>query len=160
MPKPRVYVETTIPNSYFDQRTGASAVACRTWTREWWDAAASRYELMTGAPVLAELLAGIRSPRVDLRVRLIGKLPLLIPDAAVEQTVRVYIDHKLMPAKPQGDAEHLALASHHQCDFMVTWNCKHLANPNKARHVQRINATLGLHVPVIVTPRDLLGSMG
>lgn len=160
MSKPRVYVETTIPNFYFDRRTGAAAVERRDWTREWWNGAASRYELMTGAPVLSELLAGIRTPRVDLRVRMVGNLPLLIPDAAVEETVRTYIHNKLMPARPSQDAEHLALASHHDCDFIVTWNCRHLANPNKARHLQRINSMLGLHIPAIVTPRDLLRSAG
>ncbi len=157
MPRPRVYVETTIPNFYYDRRTGPAAAARRNWTREWWHGAAERYELMTGAPVLSELLSGIRTRRGGMRVRLVGDLPLLIPDPAVDQTVLTYVRHKLMPAKPLEDAMHLALASHHECDFLVTWNCKHLANSNKARHVRRINVMLGLHVPAIVTPQDLLG---
>jgi predicted nucleic acid-binding protein len=155
MPKPRVYVETTIPNFYYDRRKDPAMVSRRLWTREWWSTAAIKYELVTGAPVLGELLAGITS-RVALRLGLVSGLPLLVPDAAVEDTVLVYLRHKLMPAKPVEDALHLALASHHGCDLIVTWNCRHLANPNKAKHIERINATLGLHVPSIVTPRDLL----
>lgn len=155
MPKPRVYIETTIPNFYYDRRRDAAVVSRRAWTREWWSAAATEYEMVTGAPVLGELLAGITS-RVAPRVALVGALPLLVPDAAVENTVLVYLRHKLMPAKPVEDALHLALASHDGCDFIVTWNCKHLANPNKAKHVERINTMLGLYVPSIVTPRDLL----
>jgi hypothetical protein len=63
-----------------------------------------------------------------------------------------------MPSKPtSGDATHLALASYHGCDFLLTWNCRHIANPNKAAHILRINTRLGLHVPRLVTPLDLLG---
>jgi predicted nucleic acid-binding protein len=155
MPKPRVYVETTIPNFYYDRRTDPAVVSRRQWTREWWLGAASDYELVTGAPVLGELLAGITS-RVALRIGLLSGLPLLIPNMAVDETVSVYLRNKLMPAKPVEDALHLALASHEACDFIVTWNCKHLANPNKAMHIERINSRLGLHVPAIVTPQDLL----
>jgi predicted nucleic acid-binding protein len=155
MPKPRVYVETTIPNFYYDRRTDPEIVERRHWTHMWWRSAADDYELITGAPVLAELLAGI-TPRVDPRVRLVSAFTVLIPDAAVDETVSVYLRHKLMPAKPRADAEHLALASHNHCDFLVTWDCRHLANPNKARHVARINTMLGLPVPVITTPLDLL----
>lgn len=155
MPKPRVYVETTIPNFYYDRRTDPAIVDRRIWTREWWSVAERDYELVTGAPTIAELLAGI-TPRVDPRIRLVSVFPVLIPDAAVDETVEVYLRHKLMPARPSADAEHLALASHNACDFIVTWNCKHLANPNKARHVARINRMLRLHVPTIATPWDLL----
>ncbi|HEX5872615.1 MAG TPA: hypothetical protein VFY65_19430 [Longimicrobium sp.] len=156
MPKPRVYVETTIPNFYYDRRTDPAVVSRRAWTREWWSTAAAEYEMVTGAPVLAELLAGISS-RVSPRIRLLSGLPFLVPDIAVDETVGFYVRHKLMPARPIEDAQHLALASHDGCDFIVTWDCKHLANPNKARHLERINTRLGLHVPAIVTPRDLLG---
>jgi predicted nucleic acid-binding protein len=156
MPKPKVYVETTIPNFYYDRRTTAAVVERRAWTREWWSTAAIEYELVTGAPVLAELFAGITS-RASPRIRLLSGLPFLVPDSAVDETVAFYLRHKLMPVRPLGDAQHLALASHYGCDFIVTWDCRHLANPNKARHVERINTRLGLHVPGIVTPRDLLG---
>jgi hypothetical protein len=62
-----------------------------------------------------------------------------------------------MPADPTGDALHLALASHHKCDFLLTWNCLHLANANKFGHIRRINTMLGLFTPTIVTPLELLG---
>jgi predicted nucleic acid-binding protein len=154
--KPRVYVETTIPNAYYERRIDPALADRRRLTRDWWETASDEYDLVTGAPVLEELLAG-STPRVNHRLRLVGALPFLIPDSAVDETVRVYLRHKLMPAKPSADAEHLALASHHRCDFIVSWNCKHLANPNKARHVRQINTMLGLYVPAIVTPQDLLG---
>lgn len=61
-----------------------------------------------------------------------------------------------MPANPAGDALHLAVASVQRCDFLVTWNCRHLANANKFGHIRRVNTLLGLYVPTLVTPLELL----
>ncbi|HEU0302290.1 MAG TPA: PIN domain-containing protein [Longimicrobium sp.] len=151
-----MYVETTIPNFYYDQRTDDAVVTRRRLTREWWGDAHERYELLTGAPVLSELLAGI-GKRVSLRISLLSGLPLLLPDTAALNAMDVYVRNKLMPARRSEDALHLALASRYGCDFIVTWNCKHLANPNKRRYLERLNARSGLHVPIITTPADLLG---
>ncbi len=73
------------------------------------------------------------------------------------EIVEVYIAHKVMPQNPAGDALHLAIASFHKCDFLLTWNCNHLANANKTAHIRRINTLLNLPIPQIVTPLELLG---
>ena len=52
---------------------------------------------------------------------------------------------------------HLAVASYHRCDFLLTWKCQHLANANKFDHIRRVNTLLGLFVPALVTPLELLG---
>lgn len=88
---------------------------------------------------------------------LVQGLPLLEITPAVAEIVDAYVRHRLMPADPAGDALHLALASHHKCEFLVTWNCQHLANANKFGHIRRVNALLGLFVPVLATPLELLG---
>ncbi|MBT5020449.1 MAG: hypothetical protein HON04_17090, partial [Planctomicrobium sp.] len=75
----------------------------------------------------------------------------------VIEIVEAYIARMVMPNDPTGDALHLALASYHQCDFLATWNCKHLANANKFDHIRRVNGILGLTVPSLVTPLELLG---
>jgi len=62
-----------------------------------------------------------------------------------------------MPKDPVGDAMHLALATYYKCDFLLTWNCNHLANANKFGHIERVNAMLGLSTPRLVTPLELLG---
>jgi len=82
---------------------------------------------------------------------------LVAIEPAISQIVQVYIEHRLMPTDPTGDALHLALASYHKCDFLVTWNCQHLANANKFGHLRRLNTLLGLFVPTLVTPLELLG---
>ncbi len=144
MTRPRVYVETTIPSFYHEARTSPDVVARRDWTRQWWDGATDRYELVTSPAVLDELA-------------LVRDLPLLPVEPAILEIVQSYIQYKLMPADPGGDAMHLALASYHKCDFLVTWNCQHLANANKFGHIRRVNAMLGLFVPALVTPLELLG---
>jgi len=78
-------------------------------------------------------------------------------DTAVAEIVAAYDKHKIMPKDPFGDALHLALASYHRCDFLVTWNCQHLANARKFGHIRRVNGMLGLFVPELVTPMELLG---
>ena len=151
----RAYVESTVPSFYYEVRTAAEVVARRQWTRRWWSTAARRYELVTSAAVLDELAGG--SPdRSAERLELVRALPLLPVEPAIAEIVRAYVRHKVMPADPAGDALHLALASYHRCDFLVTWNCLHLANANKFGHIRRVNAMLGLLVPALVTPLELL----
>jgi predicted nucleic acid-binding protein len=156
MAKPRVYVETTIPSFYYTTRSGAGAIARREWTRRWWAEALSRYDLVTSDAVLDELAGGLY-PSQDEALGLVQGLQLLEITPAVAEIVDAYFRHRLMPADPTGDALHLALASYHKCDFLVTWNCQHLANANKFGHIRRINTLLGLFVPTLVTPLELLG---
>lgn len=156
MNKPRVYIETTIPSFYHEARTSPDIVARRDWTRRWWDEAPDRYELVTSPAVLDELAGGLPD-RGTMRLDLVRTLPLLPIEPAIIEIVQAYIRYKLMPADPGGDAMHLALASYHKCDFLVTWNCRHLANANKFGHIRRVNTMLGLFVPSLVTPLELLG---
>lgn len=157
MPKPRVYVETTIPNFYYDLRDSPAVVERREVTRAWWANARERSELLTSSTVLLELAAGTRKHLVRLRMELLSGLPVLFTNPPIPAIVQDYLRHKLMPSRPTtADATHLALASHHECDFIVTWDSRHLANPNKFTHIQRVNSALGLHVPEIVTPAELL----
>lgn len=156
MNRPRAYVESTIPSFYHELRSAPEIAARREWTRRWWSNAAQRYELVTSAAVLDELSGG-SAERSAERLNLVRQLPLLPIEPPVAEIVEAYIRHKVMPADPAGDALHLALASYHKCDFLVTWNCLHLANANKFGHIRRVNAILGLFVPALVTPLELLG---
>ncbi len=146
---------TTIPSFYHETRTEPEMVARRRWTREWWDVAQSRADLVTSAAVLGELEQGDYPARSEC-LALIGLLPLLAIDSAVLDIAAAYIARHVMPADPAGDALHLALASYHRCQFLVTWNCKHLANANKFGHIRRVNTLLGLYVPTLVTPLELM----
>lgn len=152
---PRVFIETTIPSFYFETRTSRRIQDWRAQTRLWWDTLRHEHELITSEFVLAEFN---RSPEAKSReaeaffdgVTVVGEPP------GFDRVVRAYIRHKVMPASTIGDAAHLAMASLHAADFLVTWNCEHLANARKRRHIEVINRRLRLPVPTITTPFELL----
>lgn len=150
-----MYIETTIPSYYFETRTSAEAVAWRRATRRWWDHARSEYTLVTSEVVLAELDLAPRS-RAESGASLLSGLPLLERTDRVVAAAEFYIENRLVPQRAVADAMHLALASVHRIDYLLTWNCRHLANVNKTRHIAAINARLGLGIPVVTTPLTLL----
>ena len=150
-----VYVETSVPSFYFDTRGSHDMQAMRQWTREWWSLPKFGQELVIGPPVLVELGEAPASKR-DKALGLIEELRILPYTDEITEIVEVYFAHKLMPLAAQGDADHLALASFYNCDWLVTWNCKHLANANKFGHIHRVNGLLGLRTPALVTPQQLL----
>jgi hypothetical protein len=151
-----VYIETSIFSFYHDARTSPAVVAMRQWTREWWDFHSDRHELFTSTAVLAELQTG-EMPHKAEAFAMASRLRAIPIDDESSEIAEVYIKHRVMPAKPLGDALHLALTSLHRIDYLLTWNCKHSANANKFAHIRRVNAILGLPVPALVTPLELIG---
>ncbi len=154
--KSSVYIETSIPSFYFEVRTEPDNVARREWTRQWWNEHSANYNVYTSEAVIDELEKGSFPGQSDA-LKLIEHLPLLDISEPIADIVATYISHRIMPKDPAGDALHLAIASFHKCDFLVTWNCRHLANANKFGHIRRINTLLGLFVPMLVTPLELIG---
>lgn len=150
-----IYIETSIPSFYHETRTQAQFLARREWTRAWWKVARLRDELVTSLAVIAELEEAPGSKRTKC-IALLEPLPLLQSSLDVDELVAVYLQHKLMPTDAAGDARHLALATFHGCGILATWNCRHIANPNKREHIERVNAMLGFETPLLVTPFELL----
>ena len=151
----RVYIETTIPSFYVEMRPQPDMVARWEWTREWWDSERRDYDLVTSLAVIEELEEGSHPYKADA-LQLISSIPLLPMSEAINEIVDVYVAQHVMPNDPRGDALHLALASYHHCHFLLTWNCRHLANANKFEHIRYINSELGLFTPVMTTPFELL----
>jgi predicted nucleic acid-binding protein len=152
----RIYLETTVISFYHNSRTGPEMVSRQNWTRRWLDAALlGSDELVTSLAVEAELNAGEFPNKADM-LKLVSCFRLLDLNDAVAEAVDAYIANRLMPNDPGGDALHLAAASFHRCDFLVTWNCRHIANANKFGHIRRVNGILGLGNPALVTPLELL----
>jgi predicted nucleic acid-binding protein len=151
--KPTVYIDTTIPSYYVDTRVSLGVHIER--TRAWWDEEWDLYEVFTSAFVLRELEEG-DFPNKSQALELTQRVPLLAPDPEIEDIVRRYIENYLMPASDERDGFHLAFASFYKMDYLLTWNCAHLANVNKRQHIARINHRLGLFTPTILTPLELL----
>ncbi len=152
----RVYIETTIPSFYYSGRSDPESRARQIWTRRWWRDERERYAPVASVAVLDELSRSSRAALREQRLGLVDSLPLVPVTAEVIRTARVYVGRRVMPHDVGGDALHLALASHHRCGFLLTWNCKHLANANKVGHIEQVNTELGLHVPRLVTPLELV----
>ena len=150
-----VYIETSVPSFYYEARTDPEMIARINWTREWWDNERDHYQLVTSLAVIEELESG-DYPNKENVLEFLADVPLLNIPMAIGDIVDTYIVRRLMPSNPRGDALHLAIASFHGCDFLLTWYCKHLANANKFAHIRRINTLLGLFVPTLTTPFELL----
>lgn len=150
--KPTVYIETTIPSYYCDSRAELAKDIAR--TREWWDRERSQYECFISLVVLDELEDGDYATKPTC-LELIGGIPLLEVDLEVAAAAEVYVAHRLMPGPPSRDAIHVALASRYRLDYLLTWNCAHLANINKAAHLEKLNAAMHLGLPRLVTPEQL-----
>ncbi len=149
-----VYVETTVFSAFVSEREDVASLYRRDTTRQWWAMQAQLYELRTSEAVLSELRAG-NYPRQQEAVELAESLVSIeIADEALS-VAELYVRHHLMPEPTTGDALHLAVASLSEVDFLLTWNIRHLANPNKLEHLEVINRRLGLLTPLIVTPESL-----
>ncbi|HEX8395236.1 MAG TPA: hypothetical protein VF665_23005 [Longimicrobium sp.] len=153
MPKPTVYLDSTIPSVYHDDRTEPERVRWRTITRAWWDGAQERYTLCTSQLMLDEIARGGRPDRADARLALVRGIRVLEVNDAVHLLALHYRAHRLMP---RTDAVHVAAASCHRCDLVLTWDLRHMANPRKTRHILRVNAMSGLPTPRICTPETLI----
>ncbi len=151
----KIYIETTIPSFYYTSRTDTQSIARSEWTREWWEKYADKYKLTSSAAVIEELQQGIGKHTED-RLILLDKVTLLEINKEIIDIAKIYIDHKVMPNDINGDALHLAVASYHKIDSVLTWNCKHIANANKMDHIRRINFQIGLSTPILATPFNYL----
>lgn len=137
------------------RRTDATSVARMDWTRQWWEEIAPTFTLTTSAAVIAELRRGVgeNAPR---RVELLRGAQLLPISEEVERIAQIYINALVMPQDPTGDALHLAIASFHKVDVLLTWNCAHLANANKIDRIRLVNYEMGLPTPLLTTPLNFL----
>jgi len=147
-----VYLETTIPSYYCDDRAALAADIAR--TREWWDSERPAYDCFLSAAVLDELATG-DYPNKESCLTLVEALPLLEINREVLEIAQVYQARGLMPKPPSADALHVALASFYRMDFLLTWNCRHIANANKTRHLEVLNHGMGLPTPQLITPHQL-----
>jgi predicted nucleic acid-binding protein len=152
MMKQSVYLDTTIFSYLFDERETLKNFI--DVTKEWWETQREYYNLYLSIETLAELRGG-NYPQKEKAVRLAETVEVLPRVEDIVDIAEIYIKNYLMPNDLKGDAIHLAYASVYKIDFLLTWNCKHLANANKKIHIRKINTKLGIFVPEIITPLEL-----
>ena len=153
----RIYIESTIP-SYVVARPARDLLqaARQQLTRDWWDLKREQHELFTSQVVLDEIAVGERE-MAKRRLELIAGLTVLdlTPDA--ERLADRILHSGLLPVTADGDAAHIALATVHKLDILLTWNCRHIANAAIAGRLRRLVETQGHTLPEIYTPEELLG---
>jgi predicted nucleic acid-binding protein len=150
--KKTVYFDTTIPSYLFDERETLKFQIDT--TKKWWENESKHYDIWISNETIAELSIG-NYPNKDRIIDFVSKINVLEFQRSIFEIAQVYIDNYLMPAELKGDAIHLAYASFYKIDFLLTWNCNHLANANKKQHIRILNTKFGIHIPEIITPLEL-----
>ena len=152
-----VYLETTIPSYLTSRPTRDLIVSARQQvTREWWEARRSGFDLFISQVVIDEVADG--DPQIaQKRLDILKGIPLLsITEDGISLAKRI-LDSGTLPEKAARDAAHIAVSTVHGMLYLVTWNCKHLANAEIFERVGRVCALAGFLCPVICTPDELLG---
>ena len=153
---PTVYLETTVP-SYLVARPSRDLIvaAHQQITQEWWATAFERFDMYVSDAVIDEMAVG----NVDYsarRLELVSELGVLAFTVDVENLIHSYHERLGLVGSATADLPHFAYAVAYEMDYLVTWNCKHIANGQVIRRLNQINSELQRHTPVIVTPEELL----
>ncbi|MBA3943716.1 MAG: type II toxin-antitoxin system VapC family toxin [Herpetosiphonaceae bacterium] len=152
-----VYLETTIV-SYLTGRSSRDLIvaAHQQLTQEWWDQHRLAFDLYISQLVIQEASAG--DPMVPKRrlVALEG-IPLLALTEDAVALARALTNDGPVPAKSAADALHIAVAAINGMEFLLTWNCKHIANAITRSSIEAICRVRGYEPPIICTPEELLG---
>jgi predicted nucleic acid-binding protein len=154
--KPKVYVETSV-SSYLAARPSRDPIAAgrQAITKRWWELERKKYSLWISELVLTECGRGERS-MAEVRHTLISEISLFPVNQGIIELAQWLIAPGAIPAKAAPDAIHIAAAAVEQCDYLLTWNFRHIANSRIRREVERILATHGYAKTTICTPEELV----
>src|SRR5439155_5062353 len=154
--KPKLYVETTIPRLLTAWPSRDVIIAGQQQaTRAWWDERRERYQLFVSVLVMKEAKRG-DATAVAERIRALRECRVLPFPTEAEDLTRALLASRLIPAKAEADAAHIAIASVHGMDFLLTWNCRHIANATIVEKLRAICEREGFPAPVICTPHELM----
>ena len=153
---PTVYLETSVI-SYLAARMSRDLIVAghQQITQEWWDSRLE-WDLSISALVVSEVSTG-DTDAAARRLALLEGLPLLsLNEEAITLAERLLAEAAL-PQKAREDSLHIAIAAVHGIDYMLTWNCKHIANAIKRPLIEKVCETSGYRTPIICTPEELTG---
>lgn len=152
----KVYIETTIP-SYIVAKLSRDIVvaAGQQLTREWWETARFDYELYISEAVIAECSQGDQEQSKQ-RLEVIRGIKVLSLSDEVFELAEVYYKLLSIPEKSRVDSLHLAITVIHEINYLLTWNCKHMAHGEIRTKIHYYNKQNNLFEPVILTPYELM----
>jgi predicted nucleic acid-binding protein len=152
----RIFVETTIP-SYLVARPARDVVqmARQQITRDWWERCRGAHELFTSQIVLDEAGAGDKA-LARARLELLAPLTLLEISEPVLVFARQIIEGGILPPGADRDAAHIATATVHGLDALLSLNFRHLVNVPIQSRLRRLALSAAYDLPAICTPEELM----
>jgi predicted nucleic acid-binding protein len=153
--KSTVYIETSVV-SYLTARPSNDlrAMANQNTTTDWWEKQRPNYAVYVSDLVLSEAGYG-HSEAAERRLAVVANIPLLQVSPEVQTLVQAFIKNHALPAKAEADAYHVALAAVNGIEYLLTWNCTHIANAHTRPKIESTCRALGYEPPVICTPLEL-----
>lgn len=150
-----IFIETTIP-SYYVSRPSRNLLqrARQELTRQWWNNCRQKFALYTSQLVLDEAAMGEPAKAAE-RLHLLTGVDLVDLGGLVAALAEALVQRGIVPQRANRDAIHLAAAGVSKMDILLTWNCKHIANPFIAERLHTCFSAVGVHLPVICTPEQL-----
>ena len=156
MTKPAVYLKTSVVGYATSRPSRDLVVAGRQQiTREWFALRAQAYELFVSQLVVSEASGGDEEAARERAAFLHGIPRLGITNAAGELAAKL-VESGAVPRKAAEDALHIAVAAIHGVDYLLTWNCKHIANATMRQAIEGVCREGGYEPPVICTPEELM----
>ena len=152
----RVYIETTVV-SYLTARPSRDLIiaAHQQITHDWWDTRRANYELCVSELVLDEAGAGDAQAAQE---RLLVLQPMLVIETTKEafELAEELLRAGALPPNAADDALHVAIAATKALPYLMTWNCRHLANATMRPVIEAVCIAKGLKAPIICTPEELM----
>ncbi len=154
--KPRLYLETTIP-SYLTAWPSRDLItaAHQQITKDWWRIRRDAFDVFASQFVLDEAAFGDQVA-AQLRMAVLQSFPLLELSDEVAMVTSALLKSGIIPVKAAGDASHIAICAVHSIDYLMTWNCRHIANATIIKTVRKVCEEYGFTCPIICTPEELL----
>jgi predicted nucleic acid-binding protein len=155
--KESVYIETSVIG-YLTARSTKNLIIAGNieTTRDWWQNRRNSFVLYISQVVLDEVAKGDAEIALK-RLELLYELPLVDLNQNVKNLAAQFLIRSNLPAKASDDAVHIAAATVHRLNYLLTWNCKHIANAQIQKKLAAISLDMGYELPVICTPYELLG---
>lgn len=152
-----IYIETTVVSYLVANPSRDSILAAhQQLTRQWWQDERQRYQCVTSSEVLREASLGDAGMSRRRAEALAGLTVLKVEDSARE-LARAILANRLLPPAATSDAIHAAVAAQNRVNILLTWNCRHLANPHLLAKLRAFMAARGLFLPEVCTPIEIVG---
>ena len=153
---PRAYIESSVPSFYVARPSRQLAIVAKQQaTKDWWDGGCSGLDLVTSLETLDEIAKG-DSEKAQERLDLVSAMPILEVTEDVADLADELVESGIVPKRAASDAIHIAVASVHAVEFLVTWNFRHIANPFLRERIRNLVTEKGFRMPTMCSPEELL----